>query len=135
MVLAVFLTSILIGACGYIVNENNADPLLSGYNTMTKDEKSNFDLSSYLIFFRKFMLNISLYSALIYFISTIFLSSEVSVIAYVISLCIPWPYLLSFLIRDLKNNFANKVLVIVSFRAIQNLFNLETFPKKIFLNL
>ena len=50
MIFAVIFTSILIGACGYIVNEDNADLLLSGYNTMSKDEKSKFDLSSYLGF-------------------------------------------------------------------------------------
>lgn len=92
MIFAVIFTSILIGACGYIVNEDNADLLLSGYNTMSKDEKSKFDLSSYLGFFRKFMLNISLYSAIIYFISSIFLSDDLSAIVYTISLCIPWPY-------------------------------------------
>ncbi len=85
-------TSILIGACGYIVNEDNADLLLSGYDTMSKDEKSNFDLNSYLVFFKKFMLNISFYSALVYFISTIFFNDDVSAIAYVISLFISWPY-------------------------------------------
>ena len=92
MIFAVFFISILIGSCGYIVNEGNADLFLSGYNTMSKDEKSKFDLSSYLGFFRKFMLNISFYSALIYFISTIFLSDDLSAIVYTISLCIPWPY-------------------------------------------
>ena len=92
MIFAVLFTSILIGACGYIVNEDNADLLLSGYNTMSKAEKKNFDLSSYLGFFRKFMLNISFYSAIIYFISSIFLSDDLSAIVYTISLCIPWPY-------------------------------------------
>ena len=92
MIFAVLFTSILIGACGYLVNEDNADLLLSGYSTMSKDEKSKFALSSYLSFFRKFMLNISFYSALIYFISTIFLSDDLSALVYTISLCIPWPY-------------------------------------------
>ena len=92
MIYAVLFTSILIGACGYIVNEGNADLLLSGYNMMSKDEKNNFDLSNYLAFFRKFMINIALCSAFIYFISAIFLSDDVSAIVYAISLCIPWPY-------------------------------------------
>ena len=56
MTLAVIFTSALLAICGYIVNENNADSLLAGYNTMTKDEKNRFDLVNYLKFFRKFML-------------------------------------------------------------------------------
>ena len=55
MTLAVIFTSALLAICGYIVNENNADSLLAGYNTMTKDEKNRFDLVNYLKFFRKFM--------------------------------------------------------------------------------
>ena len=68
MTFPVIFTSILIALCGYIVNENNADILLAGYNKMTKDEKYRFDLINYLKFFRKFMLNVSLYTAVIYFI-------------------------------------------------------------------
>ena len=49
---AVLFTSIIIAACGYIVNENNADVLLAGYNTMSNDEKNKFDLVNYLKFFR-----------------------------------------------------------------------------------
>jgi len=92
MTLAVIFTSILIGLCGYIINENNADILLAGYNTMSKDEKNKFDLINYLKFFRKFMLNVSLCSAIIYFISTVFFNIETSAIIYAITLIIPWPY-------------------------------------------
>lgn len=92
MIFAVLLTSIIIAACGYIVNENNADILLAGYNTMSNDEKNKFDLVNYLKFFRKFMLYVSLYSAIIYFASTIFFSNETSAIIYAISISIPWPY-------------------------------------------
>ena len=92
MTLAVIFTSALLAICGYIVNENNADSLLAGYNTMTKDEKNRFDLINYLKFFRKFMLNVSIYTAIIYFISTVFFNIETSAIIYAIAVCIPWPY-------------------------------------------
>ena len=59
---------------------------------MSKDEKNKFDLISYLKFFRKFMLNVSIYTAIIYFISTIFFNIETSAIIYAIAVCIPWPY-------------------------------------------
>ena len=92
MTLAVIFTSALLAICGYIVNENNADSLLAGYNTMTKDEKNRFDLVNYLKFFRKFMLSISLFSGIIYFISILFFKDETSAIIYAICLCVPWPY-------------------------------------------
>ena len=92
MIIAVIYTSFLIAVCGYIVNENNADILLAGYNTMSKSEKDKFDLINYLKFFRKFMLNVSLYTAIIYFVSIIFLTNETSAIIYAVSLCLPWPY-------------------------------------------
>jgi len=92
MTFAVLFISILIALCGYIVNENNADILLAGYNTMTKDEKNRFDLINYLKFFRKFMLNVSLYTAVIYFISIFLFDIETATIIYAISVCIPWPY-------------------------------------------
>ena len=41
----------------YMVNENNADMLLAGYNTMSKKEKESFDLKNYLIFFKKFSIH------------------------------------------------------------------------------
>mgnify|MGYP001227455968 FL=1 len=92
MTLAVIFTSALLAICGYIVNENNADSLLAGYNTMTKDEKNRFDLVNYLKFFRKFMLSISLFTGIIYFISILFFNEETSAIIYAICLCVPWPY-------------------------------------------
>jgi len=41
MTFAVISTSLLIALCGFIVNEKNADILLAGYNTMSKDEKTD----------------------------------------------------------------------------------------------
>ena len=44
-------------AVAYITNENNADMLLAGYNTMSKKEKESFDLKNYLIFLKTFLLS------------------------------------------------------------------------------
>ena len=91
MTFAVIFTSILIALCGYIVNENNADILLAGYNTMTKDEKNRFDLINYLKFFRKFMPKASLYTAALVLFQ-FFFDIETGAIIYAISVCVPWPY-------------------------------------------
>jgi hypothetical protein len=40
----------------FIINANNAPSLLSGYNTLNEEEKKNFKLEEYLLFFKKFHL-------------------------------------------------------------------------------
>lgn len=46
--------SLLFIAIGFLVTENNAKYLLSGYNTMNEEERKHFDLKKYLPYFRKF---------------------------------------------------------------------------------
>ena len=54
MMLVILLLSFLFFIIGFILNESNAKYLLSGYNTMSVEEQSNFNLKSYLNFFKKF---------------------------------------------------------------------------------
>lgn len=46
--------SLLFVAIGFIVTENNAKYLLSGYNTMSEEERKKVDLKAYIPYFRKF---------------------------------------------------------------------------------
>ena len=46
--------SLLFIAIAFIVTENNAKYLLSGYNTMEEEDRKKFDLKAYIPFFRKF---------------------------------------------------------------------------------
>jgi hypothetical protein len=46
--------SLLFVAIGFIVTENNAKYLLSGYNTMSEEERKKVDIKSYIPYFRKF---------------------------------------------------------------------------------
>ena len=54
MMIVTLLLSILFFSIGFILNQSNAKYLLSGYNTLSVEEQSNFDLKSYLNFFKKF---------------------------------------------------------------------------------
>ncbi|SDM93330.1 DUF3784 domain-containing protein [Kriegella aquimaris] len=47
-------TGLLFIGIGYLITEKNAKYLLSGYNTMSKDEKEKVELKPYLHYFRKF---------------------------------------------------------------------------------
>ncbi|MEN9906950.1 MAG: hypothetical protein RLZZ540_91 [Bacteroidota bacterium] len=46
--------SLLFIAIGFIVTENNAKYLLSGYNTMSEEERKKEDIKAYIPYFRKF---------------------------------------------------------------------------------
>ena len=54
MFLALIITNICFVGVAFVTNEENAEHLLSGYNTMSKDEKESFDLKNYLIFFNRY---------------------------------------------------------------------------------
>jgi hypothetical protein len=44
----------LFVAIGFIVTENNAKYLLSGYNTMSEKDRKKVDINAYILYFRKF---------------------------------------------------------------------------------
>ncbi len=53
IIVSVLLAFIFIGI-GFLINEKNAKLLLSGYNTMSDEDRKNFNLTDYLKFFKKF---------------------------------------------------------------------------------
>ena len=53
ILIVLLITSLSYVGIAFLVNENNAKYLLSGYNTMSKPENEKFDINSYLIFFKK----------------------------------------------------------------------------------
>lgn len=56
MIYVIIFISIFYFAIAFIVTENNAKYLLSGYNTMSKDEKASFRLKEYIAYFKNFHL-------------------------------------------------------------------------------
>lgn len=91
--LAVIICNITFIGVAYITNENNADMLLAGYNTMSKKEKESFDLKNYLIFFKKFFINLAIYSTIIYITFYMAFDQYTALIVYIISILIPLPYM------------------------------------------
>lgn len=53
IIINILLSFIFIGI-GFLITERNAKYLLSGYNTMTDEDRKNFNLTDYLKFFKKF---------------------------------------------------------------------------------
>lgn len=54
MIVPILILSSIFVAIAFIVNENNAKYLLSGYNTMSENERQKFDIKSYIPYFRNF---------------------------------------------------------------------------------
>ncbi|MGA9637307.1 DUF3784 domain-containing protein [Flavobacterium sp.] len=73
MMIPIFFISSIFIAVAFIVTENNAKYLLSGFNTMSEDERQQIDIKSHISYFKKFhiFLGVSLLgfaSILFYFV-------------------------------------------------------------------
>jgi|TARA_B110000259_G_C13743272_1_gene293365 hypothetical protein len=94
MFLCVIICNLTFIGAAYLTNENNADMLLAGYNTMSKKGKEAFDLKNYLVFFKKFFINLAIYTSLIFSIFYIAFDEPIASIAYFISILLPMPYMI-----------------------------------------
>ena len=94
MLIGFIVTNICFLGVAFVTNEDNAEQLLSGYNTMSKEEKESFDLKNYLIFFKKFFINLAIYSSLIYLISYLIFGESTASMIYFVSVLIPLPYII-----------------------------------------
>ena len=56
MIIIALVLSLIFGALGFIVTENNAKYILSGYNTMSEQERQQFDIVSYVRLLKQFHL-------------------------------------------------------------------------------
>lgn len=65
MVIVIILLSLLFTTLGFLLSVKNAKYLLSGYNTMSKEDQEKVDIKNYIAFFRKFhfLLGLSLFFA------------------------------------------------------------------------
>lgn len=63
MIYIAFIISLIFFSIGFIVTQNNAKYILSGYNTMSAAKRATFDIEGYAKFFKRFhtILGISLF--------------------------------------------------------------------------
>jgi hypothetical protein len=76
----------------YFINESNAKHYLAGYNTLSEEDRDNYDLKGYLAFQKDFLTKYSLTTAFIFIISYFTFVTLTAFIIYVIGLLIPLPY-------------------------------------------
>ena len=88
----------------YGINKNNAELLLAGYNTMSKEMRDAFNIDKYLLFFKSFFRNLALYSTVVFFVSGYLFNEEITAIIYAIFLVLAFIY---FIIISNLNKFKN----------------------------
>lgn len=99
MIIALIFVNIIFLAIAKYISTENAKFFLAGYNTMSEKERNNFDLVSYLKFFKSFFIKLTFYSTLIFAVTYFFYDEEIAAIAWCLSLTVPWPY---FIIKSQK---------------------------------
>ena len=92
--ISVLFCEIIFFIIAYTINEKNAKYLLSGYNTMSKEEQEKFDLKNFLIFFKKFFINLGIYSFLIFILFYSIYDEITATIIWIICVFIPTPYMI-----------------------------------------
>ena len=104
VLIVLLLTSLSYIGIAFLVNEKNAEYLLSGYSLMNEQEKEKFDLKSYLIFFKKYWINIGVTSSLVTCFSFLLFSELIMLIAHALVVTIPIPYFIYKSNKDFKRN-------------------------------
>ncbi|MCE7063314.1 DUF3784 domain-containing protein [Dyadobacter sp. CY343] len=59
MILIALILSVVFGSIGFLVTEKNARYSLSGYNTMSEQDRQQFDIVSYIRLFKQFHLTLA----------------------------------------------------------------------------
>jgi hypothetical protein len=93
----VIFVSILYYAIGYFINKENAKYLLTGYNTMSDEERKKFDIENYLVFFKAFFKKQSVYSLLVFPVLHLMFDDEkaISIWSLYITIAIVYLYIKS----------------------------------------
>lgn len=89
----VIFVSILYYAIGHFINKENAKYLLSGYNTMSEEERKKFDIENYLVFFKAFFKQQSVHSLIVFPVFHLMLDDEKAILIWSLYITIAIAYL------------------------------------------
>ena len=93
-VLTVIFVDVVFLCLAFGINKKNAKYLLAGYNTMSMEQREKFDIEGFLIFFKKYFLQVSFYSTLIFIFLSLLVNPGAAIIGYTFSIILPTPYLI-----------------------------------------
>ena len=80
--IAVLIADTIFIALALGLNKENAKYILSGYNTMSKKERENFNIVNYLILFKKFFLILAASSSIVFTILINLLNAKIALTTY-----------------------------------------------------
>jgi len=80
--LPVVFVSVLFWVIAHFLTKENAKYLLSGYNTMSEEERKKFDIEQYLILFKKFFKQLSYYAFLFFLLVQFLFTDKTALIAW-----------------------------------------------------
>ena len=89
---SIALTQLTFLGIPYVINESNAKYYLAGYNTLSEEDRENYDLKGYLVFQKKFLTFYSFITAFIFIIAYFIFFLATTLIIYIVALLIPLPY-------------------------------------------
>ena len=91
--LPVVFVSVLFRVIAHFLTKENAKYLLSGYNTMSEEERKKFDIEQYLILFKKFFKQLSYYAFLFFLLVQFLFTDKMALIAWSILISLAPLYL------------------------------------------
>ena len=80
--IAVLIVDIIFIFLALELNKDNSKYLLSGYNTMSKVKRENFDIEKYLKLFKKFFLALAASSTVVFTILINLTNEKIVVVGY-----------------------------------------------------
>jgi len=125
MLIVIPILSLIFFGIGFIVTENNAQYILSGYNSMSEEDRQKFNIKSYVPYFRKFHIFLGISMLIISLVLFYFVSSDLAglfIIAYPIAAYIYFVWKGSQFVKD-----GNKKQQIASYVAMGVLFIILIF--------
>ncbi len=78
MIIPILIVGISFIAIAFILKEDNAKFLLSGYNTMNKKERENFKVKMFIPFFKSFHIFLGITVMVFTFLLKLFVNNKVS---------------------------------------------------------
>ena len=99
LISTIIFMSLIYLLIGFGINKNNAEYLLAGYNTMTPEQKRQFNIEKYLEFFNPFFKKLCLYPPLSFGLMYILFEAEQLILIWSLLQMLPFVW---FTIKSLK---------------------------------
>lgn len=90
LISTIIFMSLIYLLIGVGINKNNAEYLLAGYNTMTPEQKQQFNIEKYLEFFNPFFKKLCLYPPLSFGLMYILFEAEQLILTWSLLQMLPF---------------------------------------------